>query len=167
MFSLYKPHSFLIFSQGLLSRLDFFVPFEIKLTFFSLTMFFFCLHSRFQLYWVPEDGETILKCPVSLQSWDAPGCSTVNARTALSKCVHIECAGLLVCWNADTPSDLFVCVSQPGEAMVRQSGSSTNSQRAAGCGASFSAWRATQEPLRQNVLPPWSQVYQPPPHREF
>lgn len=59
----------------------------------SMSNLFFlsCLHSRFQFFWVTEDGETIPKCPISLQSRNAPRCSTFNAGATLSESMHFDC----------------------------------------------------------------------------
>lgn len=137
---------------------------------FKTIFFYFCLHSRFQFFWVPEDGATILKCPVSLQSRDAPRCSAVNARQTLSEWAHFclcrGCRRVKIKMQNQICSCVCVYFSHPGEAVVWQSGPSANSQRAAGCRASSSARWAAQEPLCQNVLPSWPQVCRPPLHTE-
>lgn len=56
---------------------------------------------------------------------------------------------------------LCMHISHPGEAVVRQSRSPANSQRAAGCRASSSARRTPQESICKDVLPPWPQVGHP------
>lgn len=72
---------------------------------FSIFFFSFC--SRFQFFWVPEDGPTDCKCAVSFQSWEAPECSAANAGATLSECVHFEC---VLMYSRKDALDFFACL---------------------------------------------------------
>lgn len=63
---------------------------------FANPFFSFC--SRFQFFWVPEDGPTDCKCAVSFQPGEAPECSAANAGANLGERAHFWCFPAKVHW---------------------------------------------------------------------
>lgn len=136
---------------------------------FSLIFILFCLFanpffsfcSRFQFFWVPEDGPTDCKCAVSFQPREAPECSAANAGATLGERAHSERVPMSSSEGALETVLRCVCdFVHTGEAVVWQSWPPANCQRASGCRAPSAAWRTAQEHLCQNILPPRPQVQQ-------
>lgn len=126
---------------------------------FANRFFLFC--SRFQFFWVPEDGPTDCKCAVSFQPREAPECSAANARATLGERAHSE--RVLMPSSEGALENVLHCVCDfvhTGEAVVWQSWPPANRQRASGCRAPSAAWRTAQERICQNILPPRPQVQQ-------
>lgn len=64
----------------------------------SLCNPFFSFCSRFQFFWVPEDGPSDCKCAVSYQSREAPECAAANAGTTLGESMSSSKVALEDCF---------------------------------------------------------------------